>query len=60
LVAATLILVPALAAVFGTAAIPAAWVPPMALATLLVLGADTLHKRHKGSRRGRRYGQISA
>ncbi|MFN9636951.1 MAG: cation-translocating P-type ATPase [Synechococcaceae cyanobacterium] len=44
-VAATLILVPALAAVFGTAPFPAAWLLPMGLAPLLVLAADTLQKR---------------
>ena len=60
LVAATLILMPALAAVFGTTAIPAAWVPPMALATLLVLSADTLHKRLKGSRPSLGKGQPAA
>ena len=44
-VAATLILVPALAAVFGTAPFPEAWLLPMGLAPLLVLAADTLQKR---------------
>ncbi|MEB3255823.1 MAG: cation-transporting P-type ATPase [Synechococcaceae cyanobacterium] len=44
LVAGILILVPALAAVFGTAPFPAAWLVPMAVAPLLVLAADTLQK----------------
>ena len=45
LVAGTLILVPALAAVFGTASFPVRWLVPMLLSTLLVLAADTAHKR---------------
>jgi magnesium-transporting ATPase (P-type) len=44
-VAATLILVPALAAVFGTGPFPAAWLLPMGLAPLLVLAADTVQKQ---------------
>ena len=48
LVASTLILVPALAAAFGLAPIPPAWVLPMGLATLLVLAVDTVHKRFAG------------
>jgi magnesium-transporting ATPase (P-type) len=45
LVAGSLILVPALAAVFRMAPFPSRWLLPMLGATLLVLGADTLHKR---------------
>ena len=45
LVAGTLILVPALAAIFSTTPFPTAWLGPMLLSTLLVLAADTLHKR---------------
>ncbi len=45
LVAGSLILVPALAAVFGTAPFPTPWLAPMLAAPLLVLAADTLHKR---------------
>ncbi len=49
LVAGTLILVPALAAVFGNAQFPARWLMPMVFSTLLVLVADTLHKRLRGA-----------
>jgi hypothetical protein len=45
LVAGTLILVPAVAAIFGNARFPARWLPPMVFSTLLVLVADMLHKR---------------
>ncbi len=53
LVAATVVLVPALAAVFGTRPFPPAWLGAMGLATLLVLLADTLQKRSRGTRPGR-------
>ena len=56
LVAAILILVPALAAVFGVAPIPPAWVLPMGLATLLVLAVDTIDKRIRLNRSVRRNG----
>jgi magnesium-transporting ATPase (P-type) len=56
LVAAILILVPALAAVFGLAPIPPAWVLPMGLATLLVLAVDTIDKRIRLNRSVRRNG----
>ncbi len=45
LVAGSLVLIPALAAAFGNAPFPLAWVPLMGLSTLLVLAADTAHKR---------------
>ena len=45
LVAGCLVLIPALAAAFGMAPFPLAWLPAMALSTLLVLAADTAHKR---------------
>ena len=45
LVAGCLVLLPALAAAFGMAPFPLAWLPAMALSTLLVLAADTVHKR---------------
>jgi Ca2+-transporting ATPase len=44
-VAGTLVLVAPLAAVFGTAPFPPAYLGPMALAPLAVLLADTVHKR---------------
>jgi Ca2+-transporting ATPase len=53
LVAACLILVPALAAVFGTAPFPVRWLGPMGLATLLVLAVDTGHKAIGGGWLGR-------
>jgi len=52
-VAAILILVPALAAVFGTAPFPVRWLGPMGLATLLVLAVDTGHKWVRGGLLGR-------
>jgi magnesium-transporting ATPase (P-type) len=50
LVAGSLILVPAPAAVFGMAPFPSHWLLPMLGATLLVLAADTLHKRLRQGR----------
>ncbi len=50
LVAGSLILVPSLAAVFGTAPFPTPWLAPMLAAPLLVLAADTLHKRLREER----------
>ncbi|MFO0037608.1 MAG: cation-translocating P-type ATPase [Synechococcaceae cyanobacterium] len=57
LVAACLILVPALAAIFGTAPFPLRWLGPMGLATLLVLAVDTAAKGWGGSwaREGNRW-----
>jgi len=51
LVAGSLVLIPALAAAFGNAPFPLAWLPWMGLSTLLVLAADTVHKRWLVSRR---------
>jgi Ca2+-transporting ATPase len=51
LVAGSLVLIPALAAAFGNAPFPLAWLPWMGLSTLLVLAADTVHKRWLISRR---------
>lgn len=50
LVAGCLVLIPALAAAFGHAPFPTAWLPLMGLSTLLVLAADTAHKSWLGSR----------
>ena len=50
LVAGSLVLIPALAASCGNAPFPLAWLPWMGLSTLLVLAADTVHKRWLVSR----------
>ncbi len=44
-VASALVLLPPVATLFGMAPFPLAWVGPMALAPLLVILADALHKR---------------
>ena len=43
--ASLLVLLPALAAVFGLAPLPRPWLGWLALGTVTVLLADTLHKR---------------
>ncbi len=52
LVAGTMVLIPALATVFGNAPFPAAWLPAMGLSTLLVLAADTAHKHWSAAASG--------
>ncbi len=44
-VAGAMVLIPALATMFGNAPFPLAWLPAMGFSTVLVLAADTAHKR---------------